>query len=211
MSAVREKMRDADAVVEVVAARRDLSLICRSDCPAVIWQRRLSANFERWIQELDPARLPSARIMLKPSEAHASIANVFTAADLASAPQGRWLVEDMSALAEDFAAITGAPFMRIRMDVVDTDKCRKFHTDVVTSRLLCTYRGTGTQYAFKVDGAEPERIFTAPTGAAMILRGTLWPEVPASGFVHRSPPIAGTGETRLIFVLDPLDEPEDEA
>ncbi len=30
----------------------------------------------------------------------------------------------------------------------------------------------------------------------------LWPEQPASGLLHRSPPIEGTGETRLVLVLD---------
>jgi len=49
-----------------------------------------------------------------------------------------------------------------------------------------------------------------PTGAPILLRGTLWPEHPRSGLLHRSPPIEGTGETRLVLVLDPVDDPEEE-
>ena len=75
------------------------------------------------------------------------------------------------------------------------------------ARLVCTYRGTGTQYGTGLNGADPDRIFTVPPSSPIILRGTLWPEHPASGLLHRSPPIAGTGETRLLLVLDPVDAP----
>ncbi|HMB12384.1 MAG TPA: DUF1826 domain-containing protein, partial [Roseovarius sp.] len=32
---------------------------------------------------------------------------------------------------------------------------------------------------------------------------------PPSGLLHRSPPIEGSGETRLLLVLDPVDDPEE--
>ena len=38
----------------------------------------------------------------------------------------------------------------------------------------------------------------------MILRGTNWPSAAKPGLLHRSPPIEGTGETRLVLVLDPI-------
>ena len=109
-----------------------------------------------------------------------------------------------------FAGIVDAPYLRMRMDVVTTNACRKFHVDAITARLVLTYRGTGTQYGVSQGGHDPQRVFTVPTGAPILLRGSLWPETPRSGVVHRSPPIEGTGETRLVLVLDPvhdLDEP----
>ncbi|MGY6411964.1 MAG: DUF1826 domain-containing protein, partial [Alkalilacustris sp.] len=81
----------------------------------------------------------------------------------------------------------------------------------VTARLLCTYRGTGTQLGIAPDGRDPDPIHTAPTGAVLILRGTLWPTDPSANLHHRSPPIAGTGETRLLLVLDPIFDPEEAA
>ena len=45
--------------------------------------------------------------------------------------------------------------------------------------------------------------------APILLRGTLWQERPRTGLLHRSPPIEGTGETRLVLVLDPIDDPEE--
>ncbi|MEM7671620.1 MAG: DUF1826 domain-containing protein, partial [Pseudomonadota bacterium] len=80
----------------------------------------------------------------------------------------------------------------------------------VTARLVCTYRGTGTQYGISPDGRDPQRVFTVPTGAPICLRGTEWPDDQTSGLLHRSPPIEGTGETRLVLVLDPIVDPGEE-
>ena len=74
----------------------------------------------------------------------------------------------------------------------------------MTARLICTYRGPGTQYCISHDHTDPKRFFTVPTGAPILLRGSRWPQRPASGLLHRSPPIEGTGETRLVLVLDPV-------
>ena len=121
------------------------------------------------------------------------------------------LIEDASALASIFADVMDSAYVRLRFDVVDTNACRKFHIDAVKARLVCTYRGTGTQYGLSENGHDPAQILTVPTGAPIILRGTRWPETPVSGVLHRSPPIAGTGETRLLLVLDPIDDPAEEA
>lgn len=53
------------------------------------------------------------------------------------------------------------------------------------------------------------RVFTVPTGAQIVLRGTNWPEYPASGLMNRSPD--GTDETRLMLVIDPIFDLEDAA
>jgi len=121
------------------------------------------------------------------------------------------LVDDIAALAVMFAGRVDAPYLRLRLDVLPTNACRKFHIGAVMARLSCTYRGTGTQYGISTDGDDPSRIFTVPTGSPILLRGTLWPETPKSGLLHRSPPIEGTGETRLVLVLDPVFDLDDEA
>ncbi|WP_367648814.1 DUF1826 domain-containing protein [Ruegeria arenilitoris] len=109
-----------------------------------------------------------------------------------------------------FTDLMRSKWLRLRLDVVATNACRRFHIDAVTSRLVCTYRGTGTRYGISTDGTDPSRVFTVPTGSPVVLRGTLWPENPKSGLLHRSPPIEGTGETRLLLVLDPVADPEHE-
>jgi hypothetical protein len=101
------------------------------------------------------------------------------------------------------AATTGNPLNRSHI-AAGTDRSIRF-----SYRCSGPYRGTGTQYGISTDGAEPRRIFTVPTGAPILLRGTRWPEHPRSGLLHRSPPIEGTGETRAVLVLDPVDDPEE--
>jgi hypothetical protein len=115
-----------------------------------------------------------------------------------------WLEEDISDLAARFAEMMRAPYLRLRLDAITTNACRKFHVDAIYARLICTYRGTGTQYGISPDGEDPKRVFTVGTGSPMVMRGTLWPQNPPSGLLHRSPPIAGTGETRLVIVIDPI-------
>jgi hypothetical protein len=78
------------------------------------------------------------------------------------------------------------------------------------ARVLCTYGGTGTQYGIFTDGDKPSRVFTVQTGAPILLRGPLWLAHPPSGLLHRSPPIEGTGETRLVLVLDPVFDLDDD-
>lgn len=121
------------------------------------------------------------------------------------------LIEDTAALAAIFASVMDSTYLRLRFDVVNTNACRKFHVDAVTARLVCTYRGTGTQYGISENGEDPDQIMTAPTGSPIILRGSRWPETPLSGLLHRSPPIAGTGATRLLLVLDSIEDPAEEA
>ncbi|MEM9845122.1 MAG: DUF1826 domain-containing protein, partial [Pseudomonadota bacterium] len=121
------------------------------------------------------------------------------------------LVDDVAALASIFASVMQSPYLRLRLDVISTNACRKFHVDTLTARLICTYRGSGTQYGIAAQGGEPRDIWNVPTGSPMILRGTLWPAPSKPGLLHRSPPIEGTGETRLVLVLDPIADLEDES
>ena len=131
-------------------------------------------------------------------------------ANLPAGPERDWLQKDIVRLADMFSGLMSATFLRLRLDVVTTNACRRFHIDAIAARLVCTYRGTGTQYGISTDGADPQRVFAVQTGSPILLRGTLWPAEPPSGLLHRSPPIEGTGETRLVLVLDPVTDPEDE-
>jgi hypothetical protein len=167
-------------------------------------------RFQSWIDGLDPDVLPRARVILRPEAVREVAEEVCNASGTPEGPERDRLVDDTAALADAFAAIMRARWLRLRLDVVTTNGCRRFHIDAVTARLVCTYRGTGTQYGISTDGHEPRLVFTVPTGSPILLRGTLWPDRSRSGLLHRSPPIEGTGETRLVLVLDPVDDPEDE-
>lgn len=87
---------------------------------------------------------------------------------------------------------------------ISHNACSRFHIDALTARLICTYRGTGTQYGLANAAGDPETIHTVPTGAAIVLRGKRWPSKAKLDLVHRSPPIQCTGQTRLVLVLDSI-------
>jgi len=206
MTLVREIVKDAAIGVGVVDTPQGLSALHRPGCAAAIWRRQPLPGFQSWIDALDPDVLPRARVILRPDAVRDAASEVCDASDTPAGPERDRLVDNIAALADIFAGLMQARWLRLRLDVVTTNACRRFHIDAVTARLVCTYRGTGTQYGISTDGAEPRRIFTVPTGAPVLLRGTLWPERPCSGLLHRSPPIEGTGEARLVLVLDPEEE-----
>lgn len=184
-----------------------LSVIRRPSCAAAIWNRRPLESFQSWIDALDPAQLPAARIVLRPEAVRIALTETCHAVGTPRGVERNRLVDDIAALSAIFADLMQVKWLQLRLEVVTTNACRKFHVDAVTTRLVCTYRGTGTQYGQAEQGAEPSQIHTVPTGAPMLLRGTLRPEYPRTGLLHRSPPIAGTGETRLLLVLDPIFDP----
>lgn len=196
--------------VLIVDDPADVALIHGDSVAALIWRRNPLASFQRWIDGLAPAQLPRARVILRPDTVHACVAEACTSAGTPDGPERERLIDDIAALADIFAGVTGAPWLRLRLDVVTGNACRRFHIDRVTARLVCTYRGTGTQYGFS-DGHDPTAIHIVPTGAPLVMRGTLWPPRPDPGLLHRSPPIEGTGETRLMLALDPIHDPEAEA
>ncbi|MDW3207279.1 MAG: DUF1826 domain-containing protein [Alphaproteobacteria bacterium] len=196
--------------VRIVHAPRNLRMIHDTDVEAVMWRRTPLPGFQTWIDRLAPRSLPSARAIFRPAE----VSDVLVAACEASktpvdAERNR-LIDDAAALVTMFAQLMGAPYLRLRFDVIDTDACCKFHVDSVPARLICTYRGRGTQYGVARAGQEPEHVLNAPTGSPMIFRGNQWGGKSRPRLMHRSPPIGGTGETRLVLVIDPIQQPANE-
>ncbi len=175
-------------------------------CAAAIWNRRLPSEVTAWLAGLDAALLPSGRAVMPVSAVTENVTQLCDMAGMPIGPQRDWLIDDIADLAHRFAEVMNAPYVKVRLQAVTTNACRKFHLDAITGRLVCTYRGSGTQYGTSAKGGDPEHIFATPTGAPIVLRGSLWPATPSAGLLHRSPPIEGTGETRLVLVLDPASE-----
>lgn len=209
MSISMETSPEPTRGVSIEGTAEGLSRIRMPDCRAVIWRRQQEPGFRNWIGSLLPVNLPRARVILRPDAIEKAVTLACKEAGTPDCAERRDLVDDVSAQAGIFAGLMRAPYLRLRLDVVSTNACRRFHIDAVTARLVCTYRGTGTQYGFSDGPGDPDPIFTVPTGSPILLRGTLWPMSPDAGFLHRSPPIEGSGETRLVLVLDPIFDPED--
>ncbi|WP_171123822.1 MULTISPECIES: DUF1826 domain-containing protein [unclassified Ruegeria] len=179
-------------------------------CAATIWRRQLAPEFQTWINTLDPSHLPKARLVLRPQGRSGRPESLVQHGGDRRRCRTHLVRGCISDLATRFAEMMRAPYLRLCLDAINTNACRKFHIDALYARLICTYRGIGTQYGMSKDGLDPDRVFTVATGAPIVMRGTLWPQNPPSGLLHRSPPIAGTGETRLVLVLDPIFDIEED-
>lgn len=211
MTFLSKILRNAAAGVGVAETPEELSVLKKPGCAAAIWRRQIPARVESWLSDMPPENLPSGRFILRPSAVSDSLRHMCKMAETPPGAQQDWLVEDIAHMAQVFADLMLVDYLRLRLDAIAHNACRKFHIDSLTARLVCTYRGQGTQYGISTDGQDPARVFQVGTGAPIILRGTLWPEDPPSGLLHRSPPIEGTGETRLLLVLDPIYDPSEPA
>jgi hypothetical protein len=120
-------------------------------------------------------------------------------------------VADMAGLVARFAALAATRSVRLRLEVVTGDACRRWHRDCVPLRLICTYKGPGTLWTPPAMGAavlakpddDAPQAMAFEAGDVALFKGCGWPGQPHDGgIVHRSPRIAGTGITRLVLVLD---------
>lgn len=209
MTFARATVLSAAVGVSVADEPENLSTFMSPGVAAAIWRRQSAADFQNWIDTLDPAHLPEGRVVVRPKSVRSVVTEFCETAETPPCAHLDQLVDDVTALADIFSDMMKAPYLRVRLQAITNNACRKFHIDAITARLVCTYRGTGTQYGISTDGKDPTRVFTVPTHAPILLRGTLWPETPASGLLHRSPPIEDTGETRLVLVLDSVFDVED--
>ena len=197
-------------LAQAVVTGRDSSIldeIWSPDSAAVIWERNPSSQFQEWIDTLPPGALPKARLALRPDDVEDAIAAICAERGVPSGPQCDTLAGDIGLLAKLFARIMAVPLVHLRLDVVNNNACSKFHIDNVPARLLCTYRGRGTEYGRSLAGEEPVSVQSVATGSVGLFRGRRWSSPERSVVTHRSPPISGLGETRLLLVIDaPLDE-----
>jgi hypothetical protein len=205
--------------------RRIFRHVRESGCDLAIWERQLPAPVAQFCEgllaepsfvDLDVTAEPGYALLYSLAELTPfSGSNHETAA--------HWLVEDIAALASEFADVAGCQRVRVRLSKVTDHGCSVFHIDNLPARLLCTYSGPGMQWVDEphvrreelgLRGRNTEEanaaiipnithVQTAPTGAVAIFKGRLWPEIEGLGLVHRSYPVCRPDQSRLRLVIDP--------
>jgi hypothetical protein len=203
-SALRDEVRDHVAVgghPDVLTAIHDDAINLS------IWQRQMGVALAKDANAL-------CRFDGEPLRLETALANLEQSLPAALAGGG-WqralhLVADMAQLARQFAAIMGCSAVDLRLEVITGDACRKYHADYVTARLITSYAGLGSQWISDADaaalagGLPPDRVQPEQlrSGDVALFKGRRWSERP---IIHRSPPIAGTGQRRLVLVINPGD------
>lgn len=127
------------------------------------------------------------------------------------------LLADIISLIQHFTEISQTHSVKLFLGAINSNMCRRFHTDVNDLRMLCTYSGPGTLWlpednvnrkALNSCGTNgsifrnENRIRQAETGSVVILKGSTYPTLETAGAVHRSPTIEESGKKRLLFRLD---------
>ncbi len=144
---------------------------------------------------------------------------------LSHLPAASALLADIGFLLKLFVGLSGSSRINLFFGAVHNDQCRKFHFDYVRLRLVHTYLGPGTEWVPEdavcreaidkpcASVAEANRLIvphaslvqhTQP-GEIIVLKGTRYPGN-TRGAIHRSPPIAQQGLTRVVLVLTTHDK-----
>lgn len=198
-----------------------LDAIGRPGVNLVVWTREpptaLAASLaSRRAEDIPRGRLEAPAAALRPAAA------ALVGDALADDPRARRaLVDDIVRLGALFARITARRALRLRLDRVADGGCRRFHHDAVGLRLLCTYRGAGTEWVpnhavrreaigtgagndeISPDRSARRRLRAFDVG---LLKGEAFPGNRGNGIVHRSPPVAPGDPARLLLCIDEGEE-----
>lgn len=192
-----------------------LRCICDPVVNLALWRRSAQQAVVRELSSLRASRLPEVRCETSLATFDEDLCALLAQRDLDPSAFEQWR-SDLGLLAELFFQVSAERDVSMRLEGKEDDGCRRFHTDRTHLRLLCTYLGPGTEWltdaqvdrVAQANGAPNEGIIRR--GEAMrfepfwvgILKGDAFPGNAGRGLVHRSPPVAGTGKTRVLFCLD---------
>jgi hypothetical protein len=207
--------RHATSCCAISDAALDLTRIFDPQIQLAQWRRPVEPVIADWL-EMHADDLGSGfRQTLAPGQTP----------DLGRLPAGSGrdaLAVDLALLAEMLGELLDAPTIGLRLEVVRQAMCPRLHVDRVGIRMLCTYRGPGTEWveAASVDrrflgaasGGKPDessgllqaghRIKAIPPYTVALLKGSLWQGNDGRGIVHRSPAVHETQAPRVLVALD---------
>lgn len=203
------------AAAEVEVGQR----LARHEVNLVAWHRELptglAAQLVEWAQRF-PARFDQLVDVPNDDLSAATLGLV--------EPARAWLTMDVARLVARLAHVADARRVHVSFGAVRTDQCRKFHVDYVRYRLVTTYVGPGTEWvpddavrrealdhppdcpcdANKEIVRDASAIRHAIPGEVILMKGAVHPD--HRGAVHRSPPIEGTGQVRVVLIASTVDQ-----
>lgn len=181
--------------VSMGEAAASLDTIARQETALAIWCRSLPDKLRAGLAALDLDSVDDVALDLA---ADMVVGSALIEAGYTD-PLAALLAPDIELLVRRHAALTGEDRLGVKLEVIETDACRRFHADFVTMRLLCSYVGPGTQWCH-ADATDV--VCDVPTGAVAVFKGRLQLDPPT--VLHRSPPIVARGDRRLMLTIDPL-------
>ena len=201
----------AAVVGVIVGATADiLDRIADPRVSLVVWERTMQAALAAWLDTVPGSDLPTDRFSCANGEGRQDVTATFADAGVTDDAAAAALIDDIAGLMARFARISGASRLDVRMERVTDDACARFHVDNIALRLLCTYRGPGTQWLCRLadpgqcgtdTGAETD-VRQLPRFAVALFKGGRAAGARVPPIRHRSPPIACTGQTRFLLCIN---------
>lgn len=183
----------------------------------VSWSRRIPIESEHALALWGSETCPSFDQVIDSSQY--SLSTVFTRLDEAVR---QWITMDVAMLLARFTRICGDQRFRVFFGAVNSDSCRRFHVDHFRLRMVTTYCGPGTEWvpneavnrhavgvpstcweqANRETVRDSRAVRCAQAGDVLLMKGAS--SAGELGAVHRSPPIKGTGRTRVVLIANTI-------
>lgn len=182
-----------------------------------IWQRTLPTVMTDTINEMLQTRKSLALVQhVTPESAAAYIRDKLSEFSCAGA-----LSEDIALIVDMFCCLFDVEEAGLRLTMLDSAMCPKFHVDHIPCRLVTTYTGIATQW-LENQNIDRSKLGRASVGIAddssglfnnmlaikqmhagdvALLKGSGWKGNENTGLVHRSPRLM-LNERRLLLTLD---------
>lgn len=173
-----------------------------------VWRRRLPPQLEDFATLVVGLGLPLAdQRVIDVDEQHMPVLTELLreAADLHGYEA---FVADVTWLVAAYTCLVGARRVGLRLRVLASPMCPRFHVDNVPLRLLTTYTGPGSEWLQEHRSQRGELHAALPSvdniqhlqaGDVAVLKGEKWQGNEGAGLVHRSP---SGQQGRLLLSLD---------
>lgn len=184
----------------------------------------------RWRRQADPGMEAYLQQTLVDSHLRNGFRTVIQAGEsleldfLPDLPGRRAMAQDISLITDIYSELLGCDEIALRLEVSSKAMCPRFHVDRTGIRLICTYRGQGTEW---IDDKWVDRsklgqgslgladdasgLFDARTTVeaaspfdVLLLKGSLWQENIRKGAIHRSPSVIAGSGLRILLVMDAI-------
>lgn len=170
----------------------------------------MPTEIARWLDHVPLETLPQARFICRGPEARCLVTEAFAGHADEKSVACRLVKEDIISQIERFVRIRAAPSIEVRLEVIQDNACTKFHADNVSARLLTTYRGPATEWldpAVEFEACCPAHapetaVRRLSRFAVAIIKGRKAGSRSGPLVLHRSPPIEGSGQTRLLLCVN---------